>query len=62
MPENETEKILEEQYKNLTPRQREILEMRLKGKTLEEIGNKFGITRERVRQILARLKNKKLTQ
>jgi RNA polymerase sigma factor (sigma-70 family) len=56
------EKIMEEQYKNLTLRQKEILKMRLESKTLEEIGNKFGISRERVRQILARLKNKKLTQ
>lgn len=53
---------MEEQYKNLTLRQKEILKMRLESKTLEEIGNKFGISRERVRQILARLKNKKLTQ
>ena len=42
-------------YKNLTPRRREILEMHLQGKTLEEIGKKFGISRERVRQIIKKL-------
>lgn len=46
-----------EQYKNLTPRRKEILEMRLHGKTLAEIGKKFNITKERVRQILEKLKN-----
>ena len=30
----------------------EMFRMRLEGKTLQEIGNKYGITRERVRQIL----------
>ena len=29
-----------------------MFEMRVKGATLQEIGDKFGITRERVRQIL----------
>ena len=31
----------------------EMFRMRLEGKTLQEIGNKYGITRERVRQILS---------
>ncbi len=40
----------------LTPREREILEMRYgfddeRAKTLEEVGQKFGVTRERIRQI-----------
>jgi RNA polymerase sigma factor (sigma-70 family) len=43
---------MQDQYKNLTPRRKEMLEMRSQGKTLEEIGNKFGISRERVRQII----------
>jgi RNA polymerase sigma factor (sigma-70 family) len=50
---------MERQYKNLTPRRKEILEMHLEGKTLQEIGEKFGISRERVRQILEKLKNLK---
>ena len=40
-------------------RQREILEMRLRGRTLEEIGEMQGVTRERVRQIILRcIRNK----
>jgi RNA polymerase primary sigma factor len=44
---------------NLSDREREVLEMRfgfLDGKThtLEEVGNKFNVTRERVRQIEAK--------
>ena len=35
-------------------RDKEVLRFRLKGKTLEEIGNKYGITRERIRQITAK--------
>ena len=35
----------------LNERERGILEARLKGATLEEVGPHFGITRERVRQI-----------
>ena len=35
-------------------REKEILTMRIGGSTLEEIGNQFNLTRERVRQILAR--------
>lgn len=41
--------------KNANPaRNAEIVEMRREGKTYDEIGSKFGITRERVRQILNR--------
>lgn len=43
------------QYKNLTPRRKDILEMRTRKMTLQEIGNKLGISRERVRQILKKL-------
>ena len=48
-------KIMKEQYKKLTPRRKEMLEMRSKGETLEKIGRKFGISRERVRQIINKL-------
>lgn len=40
---------------NLTERELEILELRIfDGKTLDETGNRFGVTRERIRQIEAR--------
>ena len=54
--------ILREQVKNalavLSERERQVLELRfglLDGKdhTLEEVGQKFGLTRERIRQIEA---------
>lgn len=38
----------------LTDRQRQIVKMRLDGLTLDQIGGRFGISRERVRQILAK--------
>lgn len=46
-----------EQYKDLTPRRKEMLTMRLQGETLKAIGLKFGISRERVRQIIKKLDN-----
>jgi RNA polymerase sigma factor (sigma-70 family) len=36
----------------LKPREQKIIEMRMEEKTLEEIGQEVGVTRERVRQIL----------
>jgi RNA polymerase sigma factor (sigma-70 family) len=48
----------------LEPRERDIIRMRAglddnaKGMTLEEIGQQFGITKERVRQLNARAMNK----
>jgi len=49
---------MQDQYKYLTPRRKEILELYTKqGKTMAEIGTKFGISRERVRQILKKLEN-----
>jgi RNA polymerase primary sigma factor len=47
----------------LSPRERKIIEMRfgLKdgiGHTLEEVGNEFGVTRERIRQIEAKVLHK----
>ncbi len=52
-------KRLEKVLADLTPRERKVLELRfgLTGeppKTLEEVGNIFGVTRERVRQIEAK--------
>lgn len=54
----EIDQVTSNIYNLLTPRQREVLSMRLEGYTLQEIGQKFGITRERVRQILKRIINK----
>lgn len=39
----------------LSRRERAILEMRMEGKTLQEIGDYYGVTRERVRQIIESL-------
>ena len=36
-------------------RNREMIDLRLSGKSLEEIGEKYGVTRERVRQILSKI-------
>jgi RNA polymerase primary sigma factor len=53
--ENDTE-MLKEVFETLSPREKTVLTMRYglgdqTPKTLEEIGGKFGVTRERVRQI-----------
>jgi hypothetical protein len=40
-------------------RDEEMMNLRLQGKTLQEIGNLYDVTRERVRQILLRLNIKK---
>ncbi len=40
---------------SLTIQLHQILVERIKGRTLEDVGNKFGITRERVRQILTKI-------
>lgn len=53
--------FLDEMYEELAPRERYMLEHRILAenpKTLEEIGDHFGITRERVRQLENRLKEK----
>ena len=49
--------------KFLTPRERKIIEMRFGladgiGHTLEEVGKEFGVTRERIRQIEAKVLQK----
>lgn len=53
--------FLDDIYDELSPRERYMLEHRILAempKTLEEIGDEFGITRERVRQLENRLKQK----
>ena len=53
--------FLDDIYDDLAPRERYMLEHRILAETpmtLEEIGNEFGITRERVRQLENRLKEK----
>lgn len=54
---------IREMLKYLLPREREIIEMRFGlndgvGHTLEEVGKRFGVTRERIRQIEAKVLNK----
>jgi RNA polymerase sigma-32 factor len=52
---------LDEVYDELTPRERYLLEHRLMSDTpatLEAVGDEFGVTRERVRQLENRLKSK----
>jgi len=47
------------QYKNLKERLRKITLLRKKGSTLKEIGDAFGISQERVRQLITQKKYKK---
>jgi RNA polymerase primary sigma factor len=54
---------IREMLKYLLPREREIIKMRFGledgvGHTLEEVGKRFGVTRERIRQIEAKVLNK----
>ena len=56
---NVTEKIINILHSALTPKEAQIIKMRFgigshRGLTLEEVGNHFSITRERVRQIEAK--------
>jgi len=48
--------------KKLTVRNQQMISLRLEGKTLEEIGSLFGVTRERVRQITLGYKKPKKIQ
>ncbi|MCB0272165.1 MAG: RNA polymerase factor sigma-32 [Bdellovibrionales bacterium] len=55
------QQIIHDMYDDLAPRERYLLEHRLLAEepmTLEAVGHEFGITRERVRQLESRLKNK----
>jgi RNA polymerase sigma factor (sigma-70 family) len=38
----------------LDPQQKEVIESRMRGETLEEVGKRMGVTRERIRQIEAK--------
>jgi transcriptional regulator len=66
MKKNMIEKIIENEFSNvfypfissLTDREKAVLELRAGGETMESLGNKFDITRERVRQIEAKAKEK----
>lgn len=48
--------------KRIIPREDypKLVEMYRQGHTLQDIGNKYGVTRERIRQILSRLTNTKI--
>ena len=50
---------LDEVLESLTPREQQVLRLRFglddgRGRTLEEVGQVFGVTRERIRQIEAK--------
>lgn len=44
--------------KNLTEREKQVLTLRLEGKSLTEISEVMGVTRERIRQLESRLLRK----
>lgn len=48
------DKLEEINFEILKPEHKEIILLRMEGKTLEEIGRIFGVTRERIRQIIER--------
>ncbi len=43
--------VMDKLLNELTPRQREVLELRCQGNTLEEVGRNYNCTRENIRQI-----------
>lgn len=49
---SEKKKMVDEMLSVLKPREQLVVRMRMEDKTLEEIGQTIGVTRERVRQIL----------
>lgn len=49
-------KILQEEF--LSPREKKIISLRFEGKSLQEVGEQMGVTRERIRQIGVRIKRK----
>lgn len=57
--EEEIKKILDQEFTNISKREKKILESRIKKKTLKAIGEEFGLTLERIRQIEKRAKQKK---
>jgi len=59
--EEETREIMEAlaTYASLTEREKKVLKMRFgigmnKNFTMEQVGNEFGVTRERIRQIIGK--------
>ena len=54
----DTISIVQDAIQQLLPRERDILQMRYSGQTLQEVGDKYGITRERVRQLQTRAEHK----
>jgi len=53
LPRGASAKTLKKRTK-LAERRQSILRLKIEGRTLEEIGKRFGITKERVRQIVLR--------
>lgn len=51
---NRTQKRGRKKNPEIAERNRQIIELREKGNTLDQIGKMFGITRERVRQIVSK--------
>ena len=45
-------------FSTLTPREERIFRLRLEGYTLEEVGSKFGLTRQRIHQIEPKIHRK----
>lgn len=50
------EKVLEDNF--LTPRRKNILRMRLRGLSLEQIGLEMGLTRQRIQQLSVSIREK----
>lgn len=59
MKQEEIKKILDQEFTNISKREKRVLECRIKKKTLKAIGEEFGLTLERVRQIEKKAKEKK---
>jgi len=59
MKQEEIKKILDQEFTNISKREKRVLECRTKKKTLKVIGKELGLTLERVRQIEKRAKEKK---
>ena len=51
-------KLARKVFSTLTPREERIFRLRLEGYTLEEVGSKFGLTRQRIHQIEPKIHRK----